>query len=63
MLSARTLHKLETIKMRRLDHILALQVHGPVQVEEGYQGSQDDGQGEEPADRFSSGYMKMLLKK
>ena len=49
--------------LQRLDHILALQVHGPVQVEEGYQGGQDDGQGEEPADRFSSGYMKILLKK
>ena len=55
--------KAESWTWQRLDYILAPQVHGAVQVEKGYQGGQDDGQGEEPADRLSSGYMKILLKK
>ena len=66
-LSDRTLHKLETLKMRRLDmhtlpehrlgYTFTPQVHGQVQVEEGYQGGQDDGQGEEPVGRLSSRYL------
>ena len=61
VVTAKTLHKLETIRMRRFSqdddcyhNNLAVQVPGQVQVEQSHQGCQDDGQGQESAHRISS---------